>query len=289
MELLRPFLEYEQALNSLSFDALIYLVLAIVLFVIGKFMYDILTPYSINKELGDTDNKALAVTYGGYLVAQGIILIGVLSAEGKSLIQDLLDTSIWALAGIILLNISRVINDKLLLSQFDNTKEIIKDKNVGTGAVVAGGYIGTAFIIKSIVMGESDGIVADILGTVIFYILAQLLFILFGVIYQKITTYDLHDEIEKDNAAAGLAFGLTLSAIGIVMSHILITTSSIATFLVWYVNGLGCILIARFLVDKLILPKHKLDEEIARDRNWGIALIEGGSAVIVAFIINASF
>ncbi len=103
------------------------------------------------------------------------------------------------------------------------------------------------------------------------------------------TTFDLHVEIEKDNVAAGVSAGLTLIAIGIIMSHSIIISNSIPAFIVWFINGSFLILLSRFIVDKLILPKHRLDDEIAEDRNWGAALIEGGSAVIVALLINASF
>ncbi|MCD6273798.1 MAG: DUF350 domain-containing protein, partial [Deltaproteobacteria bacterium] len=60
-------------------------------------------------------------------------------------------------------------------------------------------------------------------------------------------------------------------------------------FFVWFVNGMVLIIISRFIVDKIILPRHRLDDEIRIDRNWGVALIEGGSAIILALLINASF
>ncbi len=66
-------------------------------------------------------------------------------------------------------------------------------------------------------------------------------------------------------------------------------TYSIPAFCIWFVNGVVLIVIARFLVDRLILPGNKLDTEIQRDRNWGAALIEGGCAIIVAWLLNASF
>jgi uncharacterized membrane protein YjfL (UPF0719 family) len=289
MDLLGQFVDHRGALDSLSFEALAYLLVAVVLFALGKWINDLLTPYNVNKELGDTDNKALAVSYAGYLGAQGIIIVGILMSPGRGFARDLAATALWSLAGIVLLNLSRVINDKIILRRFDSVKEIIEDKNVGTAAVQLGGYLGSAFIIKAIVMGESRGLVADIAGTVVFYLLAQVCFVVFGLVYQKVTSYDIHGEIERDNAAAGVAFGLSLCAMGLVMSHILTVTNSVIHLGVWFVNSLGLIMLSRFLVDKIILPRHALDREIAEDRNWGIALIEGGSAVMVAFLINASF
>jgi hypothetical protein len=42
-------------------------------------------------------------------------------------------------------------------------------------------------------------------------------------------------------------------------------------------------------MDKLILPGDLLDEEISKDQNWGAALIEGASSLVVAIIVNAAF
>ena len=90
---------------------------------------------------------------------------------------------------------SRIINDKLLLYQFCNVKEIITDRNVGTGAVQCGTYIATALIIGGSIHGEGGGLISAL----VFFILGQGLLILFGLIYNKLTPFDLHEEIEKDS------------------------------------------------------------------------------------------
>lgn len=289
MELLNPFLDVKSALDYLSFNSLIYTVLSILLIVIGKVVYDLFTPFNLDRELGDRDNKALAISYSGYLVSMAIIIIGVLHSPQQAFLIDIVATVAWSLAGIILLNLSALINNKIILSKFDNVQEIIRDSNVGTAAVEAGSYIGSAFVINSVVGGESEGILGDILSTVIFYLVAQVCFVLFGVAYQRITVYDVHKEIENDNVAAGVTFGMSLLAIGVILSHIITLTSSLAALAVWFLNGSVLIILTRWFIDKLLLPKHSINREIQHDRNWGIALIEGCSVIMVAFIINASF
>ncbi len=290
MNLISEYITIKDALENINFTAFIYLLVAFIMLWFGKLINDLLTSYSIDNELTHKDNKALALSYTGYLVGQGIIILGIfLGPDEDSLLIDIGMIVIWSFIGIVLLNLSRVVNDKLIFSKFDNKKEIIEDRNVGTGAVQFGSYIGTAFLIKAIIAGESEGIVQDVIGTIIFFIIGQLGFILFTILYQKITKYDLHDEIEKDNVAAGVSFGATLIAIGIIMSHSIEQTNSILSFFVWFVNGVVLIVLSRIIVDKVILPKHKLDNEICQDRNWGVALIEGGTAIIVALLLNASF
>lgn len=290
MDLFSEYITISGALSIIHFSAFAYLALVFSVFFIGKVINDLLTPYNIDNELTGKDNKALAVSYIGYLIGQGIIILGVFNGpDDKSIILDLRMIALWSLIGILLLNLSRIINDKIIFNKFDNKKEIIKDRNVGTGAIQFGSYVGTAFIINAIISGESEGLINDILGTIIFFICGQLGFILFTFIYQKITTYDVHAEIEKDNIAAGVSFGATLVAIGVIMSHSIQLSNSLLSFLIWFINGVTLIVISRIVVDKIILPKHKLDDEICKDRNWGVALIEGGTAIIVAFLINVSF
>ena len=290
MDFISEYLSIADAFDCIHFVGLAYLCVVFIILWFGKLINDLFTSYSIDNELTSRDNKAFAVSYVGYLIAQGIIVLGIVQGpEASSLLIDLGLIIFWSLIGMLLLNLSRYINGKLIFSKFSSRKEIIDDQNVGMGVIQFGSYIGTAFILQTIIAGESEGLVFDLYETVIFFIIGQLGFILFSIIYQKITIYDLHDEIEKDNIAAGVSFGATLVAIGILMSHSIMITNSIPAFCVWFINGMVLIVTSRFIVDKIILPKHRIDDEICFDKNWGVALIEGGSAIILALLINASF
>ena len=280
-----------------QFDGPAYLFTVLIVFIVAKLIYDLLTPFKLNKQLTEADNKAVAVSFSGYLMAVAIIIFGIMSTEpaaseefSKSdFYKDLLATVIWSIIGILLLNIARIINDKLLLRKFDNTKELVTDKNVGTGAVLWGSYVGSALIIRSAIMGEDSGFVNGIITTLIYFIIGQLGFIVFAWIYQKISRYDLHAEIERDNVAAGVAFGLTLTAIAILLSGYIARYDSLPGFLAWFVISLFFIVVSRYIVDKFILPGALLDDEISHDQNWGAALIEGGVAIGLALLLVPVF
>ena len=47
--------------------------------------------------------------------------------------------------------------------------------------------------------------------------------------------------------------------------------------------------IIRVVVDKAILPQQSLDQEIAKDRNWGASTIEACAAIGAALIVTGSF
>jgi uncharacterized membrane protein YjfL (UPF0719 family) len=279
--------------------AILYLVAVVAVLFVGKKVNDFFTPYNLNVELTDKDNKAIAVSFTGYLLALAIILWSVLSSEStvaetdsfwRDLGADILDTVIWGAVGIALLQVARIINDKALLYRFDNAKELAEDRNVGTGAVQFGSYVGSAFMVAAALSGGGDqGFGQELLLTVIYFFAGQFAFVLFGLVYQFATKYDLHDEIAKDNAAAGLSYGLTLVSVGLLLSGYLRQYDSLIGLALWFVIATIFLIGFRAIVDKIILPGSALDDEIARDRNWGAALIEGGCAIGLALLLIASF
>jgi len=300
----KVYLSTENILDFISWEAVVYLAAVFIILWIGKAIHDWITPFSIDDELTSSDNKALAVSFTGFLLAVAIVIVGVLTepspfiveTEGLSFQQrltvvgyGLLETAVWSIVGIGLLLIGRMINDRFILSRFRNVKEIVEDKNVGAGAVEFGTFVGTAFIIKAVIYGPVTHWAADLISTAVFFICAQAAFVLFGLFYQAITRYDIHEEIEQDNAAAGVAFGLNLAAIGIILSSAIERSDSIVIFAVWFVEGALLLLASRVLVDRVILPGENLSGEIKTDKNWGAALIEGTAAVVIAFLLNASF
>lgn len=285
----------------LIFDAypLTFLAIGIAILWVAKILNDLTTQYDLAEELTKKDNKAIAVSFSGYLLATGILIWGVLRQDidpnlansGDQLYQlDLMHSALWALFGIAMLQFARVANDVLILPKFGNMKELIRDQNVGTGIVQAGSYVGTALIIQAATFGDSsDSLTHDIVITFSYFLIGQIAFIAFAHIYQRITPYDLHAEIEKDNAAAGIGFGLTLIAIGMLLSSFILKHESLIGLIVWFIIAAILMPICRFCTDRLLLPHAKLNDEISRDRNWGVALIEGISAITIALILGTLF
>ena len=165
---------------------------------------------------------------------------------------------------------------------------MIDDQNAGTGVVIAASYIATGLVIFGAVSGEIGGIVT----TVAFWALGQAALVLAGLVYEWITPYSIHDEIEKDNVAAGVAFAGALVGIGVIVFH-----ASAGNFISWAVNlqdfaievvaGLILLPIVRFIADVILLPGQKLTNEIANQEhpNLGAGFIEATSYVGASFLI----
>ena len=267
----------------------IYLISAFVLFWIGKLVKDLTTTsYSVREELVEKDNAALGVAMAGYYFGLIMAIGGTLSGPSQGLENDLIDIGIYGLLAIILLNLSRLVNDGLILHGFKIRDELIDDQNAGTGVVIAASYIATGLVIFGAVSGEIGGIVT----TVIFWALGQAALILAGLVYEWITPYSIHDEIEKDNVAAGVAFAGALVGIGVIVFH-----ASAGDFISWTINlqdfaievvaGLILLPIVRFISDVILLPGQKLTDEIANQEhpNLGAGFIEATSYVGASFLI----
>ncbi|MES2475716.1 MAG: DUF350 domain-containing protein [Verrucomicrobiota bacterium] len=292
-EHLQTWLDTSQVVEIFTSPAILYFAAGLVLVLLAKPIKGFTTRYHLSEELTKHDNKAVGVATAGYLFGVLTIIRGVIISGGaakETLWQELLAVAIWTVISLSLLLASAWINRKFLLNRFEMFKEMITDRNVGTGAVLAGTYIGTAFIVSASISGTTGGGFAmEILDTLVFFVIGQLGFILLGAIYQRTCGYDVHDEIERDNEGAGIAFGGTLVALAILISGQIRRSDSLVELAIWIPISLLVLLGSRWLVDLVILPDARLHEEIARDRNWGVALIEGAAAIGIALLLDASY
>ncbi len=277
----------------MDFDSLISAVIFIigffVLFFIGKTINDLLhREYKLNFELVEKDNAALGLAVSGYCFGLVLAIGGTIAGPSAGLAEDLLDLVIYGVLSIILLNISWFLCDKLILFKFKVSEELIRDHNQGTGAVSAAISIASGFIIYGAVSGEG-GSIWTVIG---FWAIGQAILILAGLIYEYITPYKIHDEIEKDNVAAGVGFAGALIAMGIVIGlagegDFTSWATDLPVYLGFAILGLILLPIVRFLTDKVLLPTVKLADEIASQEkpNVGAAYIEAFSYIAAAFII----
>lgn len=280
-----------------DFSMLAYFALAIFLFWIATAVQNLLAKHHLQEELTKKDNKAIAVSFSAYLLSVALIQLTIMGSESEVqdssnykefLVQDLLSTFVWTLIGIVMLQIARIINEKYMLFAFCTDKELIEDRNVGTGLVQAGSFIGSALIIRASLSGDTSFTFTESLFLVLLYFfITQLILVFFGRIYQKICGYDLHKEIEKDNLAAGLSFGGAIIGISISISGYIMNYNSIFGLFVWFIISSIILFIGRFLIDRLILPSAKIKDEIVIDQNWGVSAIEAIGFIGLALVMNA--
>jgi uncharacterized membrane protein YjfL (UPF0719 family) len=259
----------------------------LIVFFIANYIYSKKINYDLKQEIVENDNNAASISLAGYLIAVSIIFIGVMIGPSKGLLQDFVAIITYSALGIALLYIAHLINDKLILHKFENTREIVEDHNIGTGAVQAASYIASGLIIAGAIHGQGGGIIT----TIVFFLLGQASLIIFTKIYDMITSFDLHKEIENDNFAAGIAFSGTLIALGIILSN-----ASSGNFISWEHNGSIFIFnmlsafillpVFRVVIDKLIIINIDINDEISTDKNIGVGCLECASTIAFACVLS---
>ncbi|RMH75903.1 MAG: DUF350 domain-containing protein [Calditrichaeota bacterium] len=266
-----------------------YLVAVFILFGVGKLVYDKLNRrFVVREELVKKDNFALALVVAGYYLGLVIALGGVLAGESEGFINDMIDIFIYGLMSIVLLNFSVWINDRIILRKFDNIKEIIEDQNAGTGIVEAANHIAVGMIIYGAMTGYGD-----VVTGAVFWLLGQLTLIVAGLVYNWITPFDIHEQIERDNVAVGVAFAGVLVAMGNVIrvgasGDFVSWQENLTTFGGFVLFGLIMLPIIRTVTDKLLLPGERLtDELVAQDKpNVGAGVIEALSYIAASFLVG---
>ena len=266
-----------------------YLAVVLVLLVIGKLVYDGLhRRFVLRTELVEKDNLAVALAVAGYYLGLVIVLGGVVSGPASfNMFDDVIGLVIFGVLGIVLLNLSAWINDKVVFSKFDNEKEIVEDRNAGMGAVEGGNYVAVGLITAGAMSGEGG-----LLPGLVFWVLGLVALIVAGLLYDKITSYDLHEQIEKDNVAVGVAFAGVLVGFGNIIrlagdGDFVSWNESLTEFGYYTLVGLILLPFVRIFADKVLLPGASLSDELVQDRpNLGAGFIEAVSYLAASMLIG---
>ena len=266
----------------------VYLLEAFVLLVIAKWAYtSFYRRVHLKEELFDKGNAALAVSTAGYLFGIVIALGGVLLGPSAGWQADLTAIGLYGLMTIAMMLVASWLCEKVLLSRFDNTKEVVEDQNLGTAFVEAGVHIANGLILLAIQQGAGPW-----WAGLVFWALAQAVLLVLGRIYEIATPHSVHDELERDNAAVGLALAGALVGMGNIISLAvagdftgwkdgLITFGAHAAF------GMIILLVIRRLSCVLLAPGVSLAAQQTQETpRTGAGLLEafgyvGGSMLVV--------
>ncbi len=264
-------------------SSLIFLVLSFIIILLAQVIFYLIVPYNPREQIKN-NNLAVGVSVAGYFIAIVAIIVGASIGSAGDFVKDLLDFGYYSVLGIVLLNISKFINDKLILPKFCITKEIVEDKNVGTAAVVFGSFLASGLIIGGSISGQGGGIIS----AMAFFALGQLALILFSKIYNLLLPYCIHDEIEKDNVAVGIAFGGTLIALSIILlkgvsGDFSNWIADLSNFGIEVLAGIILLPTVRVLFDKILIPKVKLNDAL-KQGNVTVGVLEAITVISIAIV-----
>ncbi len=276
---------------------LVFVGLGLIVLILAKLARDLCTPYRIDVEVMEKNNLAVALRLSGYFIGVILVFLGALyqpltlvGTEGLGFDRDygkeVLRVFLYAIGGILALNLVRILMNRVILYRFDIEKEVLEGQNVGTGAAEFGMYVATGLLISGAVSGEGGG--PEVAAA--FFGMGLILLVVFALFYQLTTPFDVHSEIENNNTAVGIALGGNLIAIGLVALKAVFGDfvgwgESIAGFLTFGVLGFVLLYVMRLLIDILLLPSVRVSQALATGRVVGVAFVEGAVVISSAMVL----
>ena len=269
-------------------QSIVYLLEGFALLWIAKVLYgNLFRRVDLRHELFENNNHALSVSTCGYLIAICIALGGALSGPSTGWTSDLTGIAVYGLISIIIMLVAGYLCEKILLPHFDNTKEIIQDHNMGTAFVEAGLHIANGLIVLAIFQGSGS-----LMSGLVFWALAQVLLLVAGRLYEGVTPHNVHTELERDNAAVGLAFCGVLIGFGNIISvavagDFIGWKEGVQAFLIEALFGLAVLLLIKKITVLLLASGVSLSDEQTEEKpNLGAGLVEalgyiGGSMLVI--------
>ncbi len=277
---------------------LVYVALGLVVLTLAKLARDVVTRYGLEEEIVAKGNVAVALRLSGYLLGVILVFLGAVyqplgSADAgygglgfdRAFGLEALWVFLYSLTGIVALNLMRVVTDRLVLYRFELEREIIQDQNVGAAATEFGVNVASGLVIAGAIAGQGGP-----LNALAFFGLGLCILILFALFYEWTTPFNIHDEIERDNPAVGIALGGNLVAIGLVIfkatfGDFVGWQQGILEVVVYSVVGFALLYVLRLAVDLVMLPRTRVSQQVAEGRNVGVAFVETTVVISSALIL----
>lgn len=273
-------------------QGLVYATITFLFIVLAKYIADKrTTEFDDDYEIQKKSNKAVGFRRAGLYIAYAIAFSGTLSGQSAGFVNDILALLIDGIFITVCLFACRAVNDRIMLAKIKNDEEVMKG-NIAVGLAECGMYIATGFVLNGSFTGTSEGIFLGLANALVFFVIGQAALLLCGLCYEIITPFNVRNEIEKGNAAAGTALAGMLIALGVILRASIAgpTMGWAADFLsfgLYTVYGIVLLLAFRKAIDKFLLPSTNLAVEVERDQNVAALSLTQAGIVAVAIVISA--
>jgi len=274
-----------------------FVVLAIIiLLIIARVVYRLLLGQGMTETLINHDNKAAAVSLGGFLLGVVQVIIPILSGPSHSFRGDVLGVAAYGLGGIIAMAVAGAI-----FEQYSRWAGAPLREQIAAGNLSAGIIDGAIFFASSqIVAGALTGDGGSVVPTIVFWMAGVAALIVFTHIFRSLTAYNDADLIRENNVAAALGCAGLIVAIGMMVGYAVSGNftgygQGFRDFGVMLLAILALYPVRQIIVQMLFLGggfsfrNGRLDHEIAQDRNVGAGLLEAIGYLATALVVTRIF
>ena len=164
-----------------------------------------------NDEHCKKGNVAVGIVEAANYMATGLILWGAFAGDGTNLLNDILSALTWFLIGqATLLVIGWIV--ETFFTRF-NIRNEVKEGNVAAGVFLAGVLVPLGIIIRSNLLGPSQGFVFDVILFTAYMVFSLLLLVLFsfGVDRILLPSSTIKEVVETKHNVAGVSIGVAVN------------------------------------------------------------------------------
>ncbi|MCD6506356.1 DUF350 domain-containing protein, partial [Candidatus Poribacteria bacterium] len=128
-------------------SVLIFFLLGQAMLVLAGLWYQLITPYDVHEVIGERNNTAAGVAFGGFLFAVGYLVHQGMLGDFTGWSSDLAIFLLYVVCSFILLWIIRLITDLVFLPRARMSEEIADKANVAASFIAVSIYAASVFII----------------------------------------------------------------------------------------------------------------------------------------------
>ena len=246
---------------------LLLVVLAAFLWITGR-----LEGYDPVNEMMFRDNPALGIRYALFAIAVVTALLGIFDRSTG-------DAGAWffiqhALLALVLIYLSRHLNDRLILYHFDNNREVVQEKSIAVAIVEGATYLASAHIIGAAFADWEDGLIIALE----WFVIGQLLLIVLALLYRA-ADRAVDAALDNQNIAVGISLGGYLLAGGIVCGALISGPSlgwrhDLVTVAIYLATWIVLMLAAHLVSNAIVFRASRLGDEVVEQRNIAAALFK---------------
>lgn len=179
----------------------------------------ILPGLKLDEEITRERNLGAAFAFAGLLVANGLIISGVMQGHSDSYAAELLDIAVYWVAGQVFLLVSWLVYR--LVARFDARRDLGQGKNAAAGLSVAGFFVASGLVLEAALAGSSGDIGAELLVALAVFLCGLVLLAAARALCDIVLLPKaaLADEVSKQgNVAAGAVSALSFVAVALLFA-----------------------------------------------------------------------
>jgi uncharacterized membrane protein YjfL (UPF0719 family) len=293
----------DNIMNELNFWMVSVLVANLLIALLAIFCFralqGVFAGVNVKGELSEKDNPAFGLAVAGGVLALCIILSSAVGGEAYvSLVSEVINTSIYAIAGVIFLKVGMVLNDKVFFSSF-SVPQALRDKNIGVGLIQGANLIAISIIVHSAINWVDVENWTGIGAVAAVFIAGQL--ILFLVTLLRIQIYKKRNNgaswqsaIQSGNTALSIRYAGQILGTSIAVSGVAGIINYLPGYigmaaLYWFAYSVGIMIILWGLYRislPVLLAKIDIVKEVDVEKNNAIAYIEAAIFIGWALILS---